>query len=419
MSIQQTCFVIMGFGIKTDYRNGREIDLDKTYNTIIKPAFVELGFICFRADEIKHSGVIDIPMYEHIIKSDFVLADISTLNANVLYELGVRHAVKKQATLIIAESELQFPFDLSHIVIDQYQHLGKAIDYDEVLRFREVIKDKVKALQLAPATDSPLYSLFPDLNTPSFTQKEIRELKEDIKQEQSISDLLAAAEQLKNDKQYEKAKSLYREAAKAYPSNEFITQRLVLMLYKSKWPTVMEGLGAAREELAKLQPERTTDPETLGLAGAISKRWYDETNDILELDQAIWFYSRGFYIKQDYYNGINLAFMLSLKATLTPAQIEAFGYYGQAIEIRKKVTSFCEMLVNDKNFKSRDDREWVWLTLAEAAFGRGDQAMESQYLASFESDPHSDFALSSYREQRGRLEDISNKFREQWGLADA
>lgn len=81
---QKTCFVIMGFGIKTDFRTGRDIDLDKTYKNIIKPVFDKLGFLCFRADDIKHSGVIDYHMYDNIIKADFVLADISTLNPNVL-----------------------------------------------------------------------------------------------------------------------------------------------------------------------------------------------------------------------------------------------------------------------------------------------------------------------------------------------
>ena len=93
MADQKTCFVIMGFGIKTDYRTGRNLDLDKTYFNIIKPVFEELGYLCFRADEIKHSGMIDIPMYENILKADFVVADISTLNPNAIYELGVRHAV--------------------------------------------------------------------------------------------------------------------------------------------------------------------------------------------------------------------------------------------------------------------------------------------------------------------------------------
>ena len=62
------CFVVMGFGKKTDYQSSppRVIDLDKTYHNIVKPAVVEAGFECIRADEIIHSTVIDKPMYEHL-----------------------------------------------------------------------------------------------------------------------------------------------------------------------------------------------------------------------------------------------------------------------------------------------------------------------------------------------------------------
>src|SRR5688572_14057731 len=130
---QKTCFVIIGYGIKTDFATGRDINLDKTYANIIEPVFKELDFLCFRASDITHSGMIDLPMYENILKADFVIADLTTLNPNVLYELGIRHSVRKNTTLIISEKELKYPFDLSHIIIDQYEHLGKAIDFDEVI----------------------------------------------------------------------------------------------------------------------------------------------------------------------------------------------------------------------------------------------------------------------------------------------
>ena len=59
-----TCFVVMGFGKKTDFETGRTLDLDKSYRNIIKPAVIAAGLECTRADEIPHAGVIDVPMYE-------------------------------------------------------------------------------------------------------------------------------------------------------------------------------------------------------------------------------------------------------------------------------------------------------------------------------------------------------------------
>ncbi len=334
----------------------------------------------------------------------------------MLFELGVRHAVRKHATLIIAEKELTFPFDLSHIAIDSYEHLGRAIDYEEVLRFREVIKAKVQALLDEPRTDSPLYSLLPNLNTPSFTAAEVREIKDEIQNEVSLSDILLEAEVAKNAKRYEDAKQLLKTAAKMYPSTEFVIQRLVLMIYKSQLPDKITALNDALAELKALDPERTTDPETLGLAGAIYKRFFEANGKREDLEFSIWYYSRGFYVKQDYYNGINLAYLYNVKATLTEEQIEAYSNYGQSIEIRKKVITICENLLSDKSFKARDDQEWIFLTLAEAMIGLGVPERESHYLELLKTHTSGEFAMDSYLEQREKLIVLIAQFKERWDL---
>eukprot|EP00825_Cyclidium_porcatum_P034023 TRINITY_DN35909_c0_g1_i1.p1 TRINITY_DN35909_c0_g1~~TRINITY_DN35909_c0_g1_i1.p1 ORF type:complete len:133 (-),score=21.35 TRINITY_DN35909_c0_g1_i1:11-409(-) len=84
------CFVIMGFGKKTDFSTGKTLDLDKTYKNIIHPAVGNAGFQCIRADEIQDSGIIDRSMYALLMHADLVIADISTYNPNVIYELGIR-----------------------------------------------------------------------------------------------------------------------------------------------------------------------------------------------------------------------------------------------------------------------------------------------------------------------------------------
>jgi len=83
----------MGFGKKTDFRQAKEFDLDKTYRSIIKPAVVRAGLTCVRADEELGAGLIDIPMFERLLAADVVIADLSTSNLNAMYELGVRHAL--------------------------------------------------------------------------------------------------------------------------------------------------------------------------------------------------------------------------------------------------------------------------------------------------------------------------------------
>lgn len=414
--MEKTCFVIMGFGIKTDFRTGRDIDLDKTYNNIIKPVFEELGFLCYRADDIKHSGVIDIPMYENILKSDFVVADISTLNPNVLYELGIRHAVRKSTTLIIAEKELKYPFDLNHIIIDSYEHLGKAIDYDEVMRFRGYLKEKAQYLIDNPNTDSPLYSFFPKLNVPAFTVEEIKGIKENIEEEKSATDLVEEAEKCKSNKEYEKAIALLNQARLLLPRNEFIIQRLTLVKYKSKLPDEGTALFEAETILSVLNPEKTTDPETLGLAGAINKRLFEVYNDKSYLDKALWFYSRGFYIRQDYYNGINTAFLYDLSASIDSDQFASFANYGNAKSTRKKVVDICSIILSEETFKNRDDKHWIYLTLAEAYSGLNEfDSSEKYYKLAIENGADS-FSIDSYEEQIGKIEKANSIFKSKWNI---
>jgi hypothetical protein len=50
---KKKCFVVMGFGTKTDFQQQKTYDLDKTYRIIIKEAVEEVGLECIRADDIK------------------------------------------------------------------------------------------------------------------------------------------------------------------------------------------------------------------------------------------------------------------------------------------------------------------------------------------------------------------------------
>src|ERR1017187_7512852 len=102
-----SCFVIIGFGKKKSYANGklRELDLDETYSLLIKPVFDSLKIPCYRAIDENLNGSIDKFMLQQIKNATIALVDISTLNANVMWELGVRHALKPQHTIMICEKE--------------------------------------------------------------------------------------------------------------------------------------------------------------------------------------------------------------------------------------------------------------------------------------------------------------------------
>jgi hypothetical protein len=103
----------MPFGQKRDI-SGILIDFDSIYKDLIAPSVIEAGLEPLRADEEMTGGIIHKPMFERLILCEYAVADLTTANANVFYELGVRHAVRPRSTVLIyAESGGRLPFDLA------------------------------------------------------------------------------------------------------------------------------------------------------------------------------------------------------------------------------------------------------------------------------------------------------------------
>src|SRR5271165_5940727 len=157
---KKSCFVVMGFGEKTDFQSNpqRVLDLNKTFEYIIGPTVTDAGLDCIRADKIIHSTVIDKPMYENLLNADVVVADLLTSNANAIYELGVRHALRPNTTIVMAENNFSFPFDLGHLVIRKYKHLGEGIDAEDAESARDELKNAIQQLVGGTDVDSPVYT---------------------------------------------------------------------------------------------------------------------------------------------------------------------------------------------------------------------------------------------------------------------
>ena len=158
---KKICFVIMGFGKKIDYENNREVDLDIVYTKIIRKIFNEKfeNFKLIRSDELTTSTIIDVDMYDFLLRADLVIADITTMNPNALYELGVRHGVKPKSTLVIADEKTKLPFDLNHTRILKYKEIGTELENDEIeeisIKLVEAIETSLRQLKI----DSPFYTM--------------------------------------------------------------------------------------------------------------------------------------------------------------------------------------------------------------------------------------------------------------------
>ena len=477
---EMTCFVVIGFGMKTDHATGRTLNLDLTYTKLIKPAFDNVGIRCFRAIDVNVTGSIDRLMYYWIYHADFVIADLSTMNANVFYELGVRHAQRPNTTLIMIEDQAfaKLPFDLSHSIMYGYKHMGNKITDKEAERFIGLLSKQLKVLlqnleapdeAIIPVNeDSPVYTYLQGMKPPEWKDpvKQLEEQKEMLEKmraeleaqkkdyealeaqkkqaelakkdksvelpkinaeetiKKNMAFIIESAEAAKDMKDFSTAIALFTAATEKDAQDMFLWQRLALVTYKEK-----EGDNVGNEvAIAALKKAEvilitrcelfvSTDPETLGLGGAINKRLYERTEDLAYFEKSVFYYERGFYIKQDYYTGINAAFMYTVRASELAEEdpdkhYAAIVYYGHGNLIRKKVAEICQNLVDDeKEFAARGDQEWVYLTLYEAHYGRGEYDKAEAYMSIIEDKERvSDFARSSFYKQKKALTEAMEKF---------
>jgi O-acetyl-ADP-ribose deacetylase (regulator of RNase III) len=120
------CFVIMPFG-KKDVHDGKgnvidTVDFNLVYDELIKKAVKDIGIECERCDEIPESGSIHKKMFKGIFEADVAVVDITSLNQNVFYELGVRHALHKYVTVVIQKKNDQpLPFNIRGLGITPYE----------------------------------------------------------------------------------------------------------------------------------------------------------------------------------------------------------------------------------------------------------------------------------------------------------
>jgi hypothetical protein len=136
------CFVVAPIGsAESDIRKRS----DQVFEFLLQPILEGFGYEAIRADMINHPGIITSQIIEHLVNDELVVADLTGSNANVLYELAVRHTVRKPVIQIMAAGE-RLPFDIgqSRTIFFNYQELSN------VESFKKILKKQIASIEQNP-----------------------------------------------------------------------------------------------------------------------------------------------------------------------------------------------------------------------------------------------------------------------------
>jgi O-acetyl-ADP-ribose deacetylase (regulator of RNase III) len=162
----QTCFVIMPYGKKPD-ADGTMINFDRIYEDFIQATVDGIpgvregipGLTCDRAIDLNKPGWIHEQMLRHILNDAVAIVDTSTLNANVFYELGVRHAVRKSLTILVHRQGTPWPFN-----IEGMSSLEYSTREPQLTRARDKLREWiVNGLKDPENVDSLVFKAVPEL----------------------------------------------------------------------------------------------------------------------------------------------------------------------------------------------------------------------------------------------------------------
>jgi tetratricopeptide (TPR) repeat protein len=369
--MRQRVFVAMPFGRKEvraatapdGDRPGQpaaQVDFDEVLGRLIEPALRQANCEPFRADQEPAAGDIRTDMYFELVTADFVLADISILNPNVFYELGIRHGVGPRGVLTLHGGWSQRPFDVApdrNIVYDgALFDLDRPRDEDWEAAVGRAVTDLAGRLRRAIESDqrtigSPVYKELQGLRPVDASRLQVARAKyfgmelEDWRGRITVAarkgyagDILTlardapnrlserrlaldAARRLVSLRRYPPARELLVQLLKEDPDNVAVLCELGQVEGRLGEPVAAEERLKEAVRRLRTATGQPYDPEAYGMLGRVRKdlwrlRWEDRADlagrqraaaGNAELaEEAVAYYAAAF--RNDlgsYYNGVN------------------------------------------------------------------------------------------------------------------
>jgi tetratricopeptide (TPR) repeat protein len=312
--VRPHAFVIMPFGKKKG-ADGSLYDFNAIYTLLIKPTLEDAGFEPFRADEETTSGDILTDMFQELLLADLCLVDMSIDNANVFYELGIRHAFRKRGIVHIQAGRAYMPFDVFNVRTIPYHITPEGVPDPEFLE-----KDKAAITRVTrdtwaadkDAIHSPVFNILTGLDEPERKSlrtplatgfwREYNEWRQRVtiaQRQKRIGDILLLTEEIRNPLIKEEAIDEAGRALKNLGRNE-----LALNLYRkglevnSRNPEFrrqeafhLNRIGRVDEAIVKIEQilnDSPSDGETISYLGRIYKEmWVDSWKWVEQKDKRL------------------------------------------------------------------------------------------------------------------------------------
>ncbi|HVS46237.1 MAG TPA: TRAFs-binding domain-containing protein [Verrucomicrobiae bacterium] len=352
-------FIAMPFGKKMDQLRRYTVDFDDIYERGIKPAVLRFDVECIRADEERSGGVIHLPMFERLLLAEIAIVDVTLPNPNVYYELGIRHAARPRATIIIGHSEGTLPFDIAMIRALPYTLTDGRLESSDCEAFVDALASRIEhTLAEYHLKDSPLFQMIPELQAQSLPHEITDSFRDRARELDAIRERLDAARHKPKEERKQALAvvgeierelgaissadtELFFEVFLAYRDLEAFDEMIALAerapeALRASVPMLREQHAFALNRrnrgddrvravamLEQLIEENGHSPETSSLLARIYKDQYFEAVTAGErlkaggfLTRAIDLYRHGFNADpRDYYPGVNLCTLLALKGT--------------------------------------------------------------------------------------------------------
>ena len=236
-----------------------------------------------RADTSKTPGIITDEMFRDILYARIVLADITGLNPNVFYELGVRHSLRPTSTVVIKETHSDIPFDVSNLRVFTYDTEGVTGFGGAV----NTIKDCLSASLRNEVFDSPVVaSLRDDIEWPnydrSFEQKYcIQSWSELQRQKSTVDEYINDAKRALGNGDNDAAIASCKGARNLVPDSLHINMQLAVLL---------KNTGRLQEAEQILKEVTVSHPQYAGAwreLGVVEHKLKKATDAVRTLERAV------------------------------------------------------------------------------------------------------------------------------------